>query len=75
MGVITTNSTMMGAVTPICNECGIVLCWDISLEDYATQKDFWDNWRCKLCDPDAPGSLKRWASQDSATSLKEEAST
>lgn len=49
MGVTTLNSTMPGAVTPICNSCMVLLCWDISKEEYLERKQFWDNWICKDC--------------------------
>lgn len=49
MGVTKVNSTMPGAVTPICNDCGVLLCWDVSEEDYAERKAFWDEWRCAEC--------------------------
>lgn len=46
--------------TPVCNACGVSLCWDISDEDYEDQKKFWDRWHCRTCDPNAVGSRKRW---------------
>ena len=62
MGVHISPSTIDGGVTPICNECGISLCWDISEEEYTEQKGFWDEWLCKDCNPDYHGALKRWKS-------------
>lgn len=53
---------MIGAVTPICSECGIAMCWDIGLDEYAEQKGFWDEWKCRDCNPKASGALKRWKS-------------
>lgn len=52
--------TMPGGVTPICGCCGISLCWDISDEDYATAKKFWDDWQCQDCNGGEPMSLKDW---------------
>ena len=49
MGVIKTNSTILGGLTPACNDCGIAMCWDISEEDYDSDKSFWDKWLCKDC--------------------------
>lgn len=49
MGVVKLKSTLSGGVTPICNECGVALCWDISNEEYDHEKSFWDNWKCKDC--------------------------
>ncbi len=47
MGVHVHNGTIPGGVTPICNECGASLCWDISEEEYDKHSYFWDNWICK----------------------------
>ena len=60
MGVTIGNSTMDGAVTPICNSCGICLCYDISDSEYEENKTFWDNWQCGDCDPSAKGSFLRY---------------
>jgi len=60
MGVIQIPSTMLGSVTPICNSCGVVLCWDVSIEEYIEQKEFWDSWECKSCNPNYKGALKRF---------------
>lgn len=60
MGVIILNSTLGGAFTPICNACGIHLCWDISEEEYEEAKEFWDNWKCSTCNPNYHGALQRF---------------
>ena len=60
MAVHIGNSTMIGGVTPICNTCGVSLCWDISEEEYIENKAFWDNWKCESCNPNAWGSLKKY---------------
>ena len=49
MGVHKHGGTMPGALTPICNCCGVSLCWDISTEDYRNDQDFWDDWICQDC--------------------------
>lgn len=49
MGVHIHGSTMPGGLTPICNECGIALCMDISENEYKRQTKFWDEWICKEC--------------------------
>lgn len=49
MGVAVLNSTMKGGYTPICEKCGVALCWDISEEEYKERLKFWDNWICKEC--------------------------
>ncbi len=60
MGVYVTASTLPGAVTPICNECGISLCWDVSVEEYVSARAFWDVWICERCNGGESMSLKRW---------------
>jgi hypothetical protein len=47
MGIMASTST--DGLTPICNECGVRLCWDISHEEYAQRPDFWDCWVCQDC--------------------------
>lgn len=64
MGVIQLNSTMMGCYTPICNECGVVLCWDISFSEYEEAEIFWDRWICKGCNGDTPLSLTQWLAEN-----------
>ena len=51
MAVTKTYSTLPGGYTPMCNDCGIALCWDISDYEYEEKKEFWDEWRCKECYP------------------------
>lgn len=57
MGVHVHGGTMSGALTPICNECGVSLCWDISEEQYEEQAAFWDEWICRDCNGGEPMSL------------------
>lgn len=45
---------------PICNDCGIALCFSISEEEYKRTKGFWENWKCVYCDKHAIGSFARW---------------
>lgn len=49
MSVHTHGGTMTGGVTPICDSCGVSLCWDISRTEYLEAKPFWDAWRCQDC--------------------------
>lgn len=60
MGVGLLVSTMPGAVTPMCNECGVALCWDVEESEYKQEKDFWDAWKCEVCNGGRPLSLKAW---------------
>lgn len=66
MGVFVGPGTMPGGVTPICNTCGIALCWDISSDDYDERPAFWDAWLCQDCN----GGIKfseTWRSADTKT--------
>lgn len=49
MGVKPSN--LYGGYTPICDRCGVCLCWDISEHEYEENITFWENWTCELCDP------------------------
>lgn len=49
MGVVTNQSTLSDGVTPVCNKCGIHLCWDISDDEYQADQPFWDAWVCQDC--------------------------
>lgn len=60
MGVMVTKGTMPGGVTPICNDCGVALCWDISKEEYIECEEFWDEWICRDCNNGEPMSLKEF---------------
>jgi hypothetical protein len=60
MGVHRHRSTPEGALTPICNECGISLCWDISDEEYAEAQPFWNDWICQECNGGTRMSLQDW---------------
>ena len=51
---------MPEAVTPICNDCGISLCWDILEEEYKEAKQFWDDWICQDCNGGIRLNLKEW---------------
>ncbi len=54
MGVHVSRSTMPGGLTPICNDCGVSLCWDIADADYAEIPSFWDSWICRDCNGGEP---------------------
>jgi hypothetical protein len=61
MGLTIYNGTMDGAMTPICNCCGIMLCWDISEEEaLGEDNEFWENWICQECNDGVRLSLKDW---------------
>ena len=61
MGFQVTASTMPGAVTPTCNECGIALCWDISEEEYAEAAAYWIAWICETCNGGEPFTMLEFA--------------
>ena len=45
--------------TPVCNNCGVHLCWDISDFDYDEAEAFWDAWMCEKCNGSRM-SRKEW---------------
>lgn len=49
-----------GEVQPICSDCGVGLCWSIDEIEYKESKSFWDEWRCRDCNPDYKGAYKKW---------------
>ena len=63
MGVTVSASTLPGGKTPICNDCGIALCWDIADEEYLEAAVFWDAWICQDCNGGVRLSLKDWNAQ------------
>ena len=60
MGITQIPGHMSDAVTPICNDCGVTLCYDISVQEYREHAVYWDAWRCDACYPEAPGSYLRY---------------
>lgn len=48
------------AMTPVCSDCGVFLCWDISIYEYDEAPDFWDDWVCRGCNGGEPLSLKEY---------------
>ena len=63
MGVHIHGGTMPGAVTPICNDCMIALCYDIPVGEYEKRKAFWDNWICQECNGGKPLKLPGFPAQ------------
>ena len=60
MGLGVHGGTMPGAMTPICNECGAFLCWDLCIEEAYENLEFWDAWVCQDCNDGERMSLKQW---------------
>lgn len=58
MGVISSRST--DGKTPVCDCCGIHLCWDIAPHEYEEAKPFWDAWKCQDCNGGKPMSLAHY---------------
>jgi hypothetical protein len=58
MGVV--YEPTLGGYTPVCNDCGIHLCWDISEYEYEEAESFWDNWRCQECNDGKAMSRKEY---------------
>jgi hypothetical protein len=51
---------MEGALTPICESCGISLCWDIEEKEALSNEDFWNQWVCQDCNDGIRMSLVDW---------------
>ena len=45
---------------PRCCDCGIALCWSISIEEYEQYQKFWDHWKCKFCCANYIGQYKNF---------------
>lgn len=58
MGVVSDKG--LGGYIPVCETCGVALCWGIAPHEYEEDKKFWDDWQCRDCDPNADGSRKRY---------------
>jgi hypothetical protein len=54
MGAHRHPGTLAGALTPICNDCGVSLCWDIAEHEYERERAFWDAWICRDCNGGEP---------------------
>lgn len=63
MGLHVHGGTMDGALTPICESCGVSLCWDIEESEALENKDFWDQWKCQECNGGERMSLVKWKLQ------------
>jgi len=72
MGVVITNSTIPGSITPMCNDCGIALCWDVENSEYEEYKEFWDNWTCRDCNPNYSGAYERFKNKKTEIKTKME---
>lgn len=70
MGVDRHGGTPIGCVTPICDDCGVSLCWDLSDEEYSEAKGFWDEWTCRDCNDGESLSLKSWQARRSMQSAE-----
>lgn len=49
-----------GEYRPRCIDCGVALCWSISIEEYEEYSAFWDTWTCKWCNPDYKNQYKNY---------------
>lgn len=43
------SKTFADGFTPVCNACGVHLCWDIGPDEYAKSWQFWTRWCCESC--------------------------
>ena len=60
MGLHTHGGTMEGALTPICEACGVSLCWDIEENEALADEAFWNQWKCQDCNDGVRMSLEKW---------------
>lgn len=49
-----------GEIKPVCSECGVYLCWSIDIYEYDQYKPFWDEWKCRDCNPEYKGAYDRY---------------
>lgn len=63
MGLHKHGGTMDGALTPICETCGVSLCWDIEENEAIADEDFWNQWKCQDCNRGHRMSLEQWRLQ------------
>jgi len=59
MGVSRFASTMSGALTPVCNNCGVALEFDVAEEEYEQNPKYWDSWVCPDCVSNSGYNFKR----------------
>ena len=53
-----------GFITPICNNCGVSLCWSIENNDYKKYEEFWEQWKCEDCGKPEESELPTHAKGD-----------
>ena len=64
MGLHTHRGTMQGALTPICESCGVSLCWDIEESEAIEYEEFWNQWVCQDCNGGVRMSLEKWKTEN-----------
>ena len=47
-----------GEYQPVCDSCGIALCWSLTEREYRRTSSFWNIWECSSCNPEV--SLANW---------------
>lgn len=47
-----------GEVQPICDDCGVALCWSIDESEYLEWKGFWESWKCRDCNANYKGAYE-----------------
>jgi hypothetical protein len=63
MGLHSHGGTMPGGLTPICESCGVSLCWDIEEGEALENEEFWNQWKCQDCNGGERMSLVKWKLQ------------
>lgn len=59
MGVSLKN-IHLGEVQPMCDDCGIALCWSVDLKEFIEWFGFWDVWKCCRCNPDYKNAYQKY---------------
>ena len=55
-------------VQPICNDCGVALCWSVDISEYQEAQRFWDEWCCRDCNSDYLGAYGRYRKEHGLSS-------
>lgn len=70
MGLHKHGGTMDGGLTPICEACGVSLCWDIEENEALALEAFWNQWKCQDCNDGVRMSIEDWKARHSAAVAK-----
>ena len=72
MGLHKHGGTMDGGLTPICEACGVSLCWDIEEGEALALEAFWNQWKCQDCNHGVRMSIEEWKARHGSAVAKVE---